>query len=472
MIPEEFINKRVSFDFCKMKLVFALSQSLFSSYDVDTGTRLLLKTLKQTVDFSRVRRVLDLGCGTGVIGIVLGKCFPHLKVTAQDRDALAVAFSEYNARENGLSPSTFRAIGGIAYEGIAAGIAEETTLVKANEYPEGGKESIEIARGVFDLIVSNLPAKAGYPVLEEMISRAVYHLTDHGILATVVVNNLAERIEGFLSNNFLILNKKTGKKHTVFVSKMNKVCQISETKRTPGLGRYIREHVRFNFHGKGYELSTAFGLGNFDSMDYITELVIKILELSESLFRESHGMHYSGSFSGTSTSGTSTNRSSVNRGKRLLVWNPGQGYIPICSTVQRYLSRKDEKTNGIILAGRDRLALLVSKTNLVKNNILKPEEIAMLHLPFLSSSIEEIAGFHDNNCFQTAVFLLEEASYYSSESFANYLRGILKNKDFILAGRSTIIARLLKNKSTLKGLKVFYDKKYHGFRGILGWFDY
>lgn len=49
------------------------------------------------------RRVLDLGCGSGVLGIAAAKRFPTASVVATDIDALAIAVARANARINGVA---------------------------------------------------------------------------------------------------------------------------------------------------------------------------------------------------------------------------------------------------------------------------------------------------------------------------------------------------------------------------------
>ena len=79
---EEFrkalVNKIVPFRFMGEDLRLALSHALFSSFDVDAGSKLLLKTLAQRVDLGTVGSVLDVGCGVGVLGLSLKKKKPDI----------------------------------------------------------------------------------------------------------------------------------------------------------------------------------------------------------------------------------------------------------------------------------------------------------------------------------------------------------------------------------------------------------
>ncbi|MEN6477502.1 MAG: methyltransferase, partial [Rectinema sp.] len=85
-----YVNKTVEFAFMGARLRLELSHALFSSFDVDSGTRLLLKAVARDPVLAGARRVLDAGCGTGVIGLAVAKAFPDTEVTLRDRDMLAV----------------------------------------------------------------------------------------------------------------------------------------------------------------------------------------------------------------------------------------------------------------------------------------------------------------------------------------------------------------------------------------------
>jgi ornithine cyclodeaminase/alanine dehydrogenase-like protein (mu-crystallin family) len=64
-----YVNKSVPFKFNGAELKLDLSHALFSSFDVDRGTKLLLKAAARDPVLARARRVLDEGCGVGVIGL-------------------------------------------------------------------------------------------------------------------------------------------------------------------------------------------------------------------------------------------------------------------------------------------------------------------------------------------------------------------------------------------------------------------
>ena len=70
--------------------------TLFSPRRLDQGTRHLI----ESTTFTEAERVLDLGCGAGVVGIVAAK--HGAEVTALDNDATAVELTRANAARNGV----------------------------------------------------------------------------------------------------------------------------------------------------------------------------------------------------------------------------------------------------------------------------------------------------------------------------------------------------------------------------------
>jgi ribosomal protein L11 methyltransferase len=66
------------------------------------STRGCLLALDELARRRRFGRVLDLGCGSGILAIAAAKCWPA-RVLAVDNDPQAVAVARDNARQNGVS---------------------------------------------------------------------------------------------------------------------------------------------------------------------------------------------------------------------------------------------------------------------------------------------------------------------------------------------------------------------------------
>lgn len=78
------------FDFCS-------DAGLFSTGHMDEGTDLLLHNLPPLQG-----SLLDLGCGWGAVGVVLGKLYAPTQVTMADINPKALFYAEKNCVQNGV----------------------------------------------------------------------------------------------------------------------------------------------------------------------------------------------------------------------------------------------------------------------------------------------------------------------------------------------------------------------------------
>lgn len=162
---------------------------VFSADGLDEGTRLLLEHLPTLSG-----RVLDLGCGAGVIGAMLCKRFPGLQVEMCDINALALESARLTLQANGLA---------------------------ACVYPSDMLASVTSG---LDHIVTNPPFHAGlnthYAATEEMILAAPGKLTPKGGL--LLVANAFLKYQPFIERAFgrcpiLAENRKFKLYHTFSV---------------------------------------------------------------------------------------------------------------------------------------------------------------------------------------------------------------------------------------------------------------
>ena len=83
-------------------LQFETGEGLFSPKWLDAGTLAMLSQ----VTFTAADRVLDLGCGYGLVGVLAAKTIGPDKVVLADIDRQAVAAAERNLQLNGVSGAT------------------------------------------------------------------------------------------------------------------------------------------------------------------------------------------------------------------------------------------------------------------------------------------------------------------------------------------------------------------------------
>jgi 16S rRNA (guanine1207-N2)-methyltransferase len=299
-------KKTVTLDVGGRRLELRVAQDLFSSHEVDVGTRLLLRTLAGPEHGGR-RLVLDLGCGYGPLGLGLRAAAADRVVHLVDRDALAVDYSRENAAANRLDG--VEAYGSLGYADVrAAG---------------------------FDLVVSNIPAKAGPPVIERLLLGAAGLLAPGGLVAVVVIAPLREQVAAVLEGaaGVEVVFRRATAGYAVFHYRFRGPPAAAAGPADPadGLQVYERQRVSISHGGVAVRLRTAYGLPEFDSLSHPTRLV------ADALLRP-----------GARPPGTA------------LVLHPGQGWLPC-------LLWAAVRPGELRLVDRDLLALRFSQANLVAN---------------------------------------------------------------------------------------------------------
>jgi 16S rRNA (guanine1207-N2)-methyltransferase len=136
---------------------FYTSPAVFSKSRVDLGTRFLLDYL----DIGSARRIADVGCGYGVIGIVLARRFPDASLTLSDVDLESVELAKRNIALNGVERNA------------AAFLSDGFQQLPA---------------GSFDLIISHFPLHISRSEFAQIISDAHKRLTENGRLCGVALS--------------------------------------------------------------------------------------------------------------------------------------------------------------------------------------------------------------------------------------------------------------------------------------------
>ncbi len=228
----------------RARLQFHVAQDLFSSTGLDPGTAALLRTLAGP-DHSRAGRILDLGCGYGPLGLFLKAWEPERTLHLIDRDGLAVEYAQMNADLNGLA-------------GVAA-------------YPSLGYD--DVTERDFDLVVSNVPAKAGPRAIESLLLDANHFLARGGMVAVVVIDRIAPDARAILiAAGVDVILEGTNRGYTWFHYRFPG-APPAPYESAFARGVYDRGRLR---HGT-IEITTVFGLPEFDTPGFAAQLAIRLL---------------------------------------------------------------------------------------------------------------------------------------------------------------------------------------------------
>lgn len=394
---DALVFRRVQYRYRKRTFQFDLSQSLFSSAGVDNGTHLLLGMIAEELDPDDYARVVDLGSGTGTLGIPLAGV-ADVELLAIDRDARAVAFTERNARINGVER-----------------MQAHHALTVPDERP-GGRE----------LVVSNLPAKAGEPVLRMLVTHLARRATvSGGTAAVVIVKPLAALLSALLAElgATTVAERKTANHAAVIFT-----CAVAPEEIEPDHDReelpasFLRTTAAFQGPKKRYEMRTAYNLPEFDGLSYRTALAFDLL-------------------------------SEHKPGGRVLLYGCRQGHVAVG------LGQRGGRGLRLAIADRDLLALRVTSANAARNGLEPAEALPVATPGMLRSRLEPgsfawvvvdddpVAGSRWNEEISLLADLLDEGGR------------------LLVVSRSTTVSRLLRVTGTR--LRQISERRMHGFRASL-----
>lgn len=126
---------------------------VFSKDKFDYGTRLLL----DSIDISKLSgNVLDLGCGIGVVGIILGTINKNINIDMIDINERAISLVRDNLTLNKVKANVF----------------------SSDVYSNVNKK--------YDYIITNPPIRAGKEVVRKFLLGGYDYLNDNGILYFVM----------------------------------------------------------------------------------------------------------------------------------------------------------------------------------------------------------------------------------------------------------------------------------------------
>ena len=126
------------------------NNGVFSKDKLDYGTKLLLENITEN---NLEGDILDLGCGYGIIGIVLASTYPNTQIDMCDITDRAVNLSKENTKNLNLN---------------------NTNIIKSDIYENIDKK--------YNYIITNPPIRAGKDILRKFLFGAKDYLEDNGEL--------------------------------------------------------------------------------------------------------------------------------------------------------------------------------------------------------------------------------------------------------------------------------------------------
>jgi 16S rRNA (guanine1207-N2)-methyltransferase len=359
-------KKHVQLAIGGVTLRLRVAHDLFSSHAVDAGTAMLLRSLQRRQ--VRAKRALDLGCGYGPIGLALRALGRAEHVDLCDRDALATLFARRNAADNDI---------------------DDADVVESLGYDD-------LTGRHYDLIVSNIPGKAGERVIAHLLTDARQLLLPRGMVAVVVVAPLAPYVARLIEADarIRVVFRQDGRAYSVFHYTFIGVPAAGEAPAGFGRGLYDSGEVRLEIERHALSLLTVLGLDEEPGPGVTTAHVLAALP-------------------------------SLPASERCFVLNPGQGYVAAALALRA--------PSQLTLIDRDLLALRASARNVRRAGFTG--EVELEHRVGVGVPVET---------FDAGVMLLREGEGPTAvlRTFEAAAAAVRPGGSLLVAGTSTALTRL------------------------------
>ena len=148
---EKIINSTIANE----NLKFYTDNGVFSKKSVDFGTKTMLESFSTEKENAKV---VDIGCGYGVISIYLAKKYPTFRFTMVDVNNRVLELSKKNIELNKVE----------------------------NEVEVLESSSFDNVEGNFDIVLTNPPIRAGKKIVHKIMTDSYDHLNDKGELWVVI----------------------------------------------------------------------------------------------------------------------------------------------------------------------------------------------------------------------------------------------------------------------------------------------
>ena len=151
-------KKIINYEIKNEKFEFLTDNGVFSKTKVDFGTDVMLRTfLNENKKLGNIR-ILDIGCGYGVVSVVLKRFFEKAKILSTDVNERALELTKENIQKNNRTDD-FEVRKSFVFDNISEN---------------------------FDVILSNPPIRAGKQVIFEIYEKSFFHLNKNGKFYCVI----------------------------------------------------------------------------------------------------------------------------------------------------------------------------------------------------------------------------------------------------------------------------------------------
>jgi ribosomal protein L11 methyltransferase (prmA) len=152
------VKKIINYEIKNEKFEFLTDNGVFSKTKVDFGTDVMLRTfLNENKKLENIQ-ILDIGCGYGVVSVVLKRFFEKAKILSTDVNERALELTRENIQKNNRTDD-FEVRKSFVFDNISEN---------------------------FDMILSNPPIRAGKQVIFEIYEKSFFHLNKNGKFYCVI----------------------------------------------------------------------------------------------------------------------------------------------------------------------------------------------------------------------------------------------------------------------------------------------
>ena len=152
------LKKIINYEIKNEKFEFLTDNGVFSKTKVDFGTDVMLRTfLNENKKLGNIR-ILDIGCGYGVVSVVVKRFFEKAKILSTDVNERALELTRENIQKNNRTDD-FEVRKSFVFDNISEN---------------------------FDVILSNPPIRAGKQVIFEIYEKSFFHLNKNGKFYCVI----------------------------------------------------------------------------------------------------------------------------------------------------------------------------------------------------------------------------------------------------------------------------------------------